>query len=742
MMWIKKINLMDKIVFIVGTLQRNRYLKSIQQGFELTIPLLIVSSIILLLLNFPYIPYQIWMRNTFDIKDRDIYQIVNAVWVINCISFVMGISYILAESFNQASLVGMSRYRSFLSMIISVTAYLIFIVSDRNMVYGDGFQRFPADVFIAVITALIASRIFVALSSIRPLEKDLHADMSNPVLSRVYATIMPAVTTLLIFVILRFLRSYIDLKNLGGFFSHIYNNFHRGSVPSSLGDAFRYVLLESIYWLFGIDGTMILNDINGSRLALSGLPHYNFFTIAPNEFIFSRTFFAHFVYIGGEGALFGLVLAYWWLRIRTDYDRTIQMATVPVFFNISKLLLYGLPIIANPIFILPFLIAPMLTLFISYMAFSFGLVAPISTSVSWYTPVIISGYLSTDSLSGAILQVVNLLVSMFVYAPFLVLSRQIRDHEYQQGHKELLEFSMNRYVVEESFLNIRTDVVGAAARILSADLRVALRAGQFFLMYQPKINFLERKVMGVEALIRWKHPVYGFISPAVIISIAEENDLLDELSHWVITESVRQIAEWRSQGLLDVHVGVNLSAREINSPYLADFILNTLEFYNVDPHQLEIEIVETVELTVNSLVQQQLLRLVEMGVTLAIDDFGVGHGSAIYLKNFDISTLKVDRAISEEAHRDHRVAAIFNGIMSICNDLKVTMVIEHVETEEQLQYLVQRGGNIFQGYFFSKPLLSEDLFTYVQSVEADRSLLTKTLVSEELRALVDAGERG
>nr|WP_276508969.1 EAL domain-containing protein [Entomospira culicis] len=705
---------------------------------ELSIPLLMVFSIVNLVLSFPSVSYQIWLRSIFNIADVNIHYIINSLWVIVNINFVVGISYILAESFNKTSVVGMARYRSFISVGVSVSAYMIFAITNRDFLYtsyGGGLQRYPAEVFLSMVIAMGSSRLFIAFFSLQQKRRHLYNDMSNPVLSRVYDAMMPAISTLSVFILLKLIQIYVDFSFVVALFDRIYLRLHGNSTPTNLGQAISYVLLENVYWLFGIDSSMILNDITGHYLTTISLPGYNIFEADSSIFIFSRTFFAHFVYLGGEGALLSLVVAYWWFRVRTDYDRTIQLSTFPVIFNINKLLIYGLPIVANPLFILPFLLTPLVLTITSYLAFSWGFIPAITRNVSWYMPIGLSGYQSTGSIAGAILQLFNLTVGVIIYAPFLLLSKKVRDHDYNQGRKELIEFSINRYVSEENYLNVRTDVVGAAARILSADLRVALRTGQLYLVYQPKVNFLEQKVHGGEALIRWEHPIYGFIPPPVIISIAEENDLLNELSHWVITESMSQVASWQQQGLNDVHIGVNLSAREINHPHLSDFILNTIKFFGLKPEQIEVEIVETMELSMNDLVQQQLSRLVEHGVTLAIDDFGVGHGSAIYLKNFDISTLKVDKAISDEAHRDPRVAAIFNGVMLMCNDLAVEMVIEHVETEEQLEYLVSKGGKIFQGYFFSKPLSASDFFTYMKAVEADPTILTKSIVSADLRKL-------
>jgi cellobiose PTS system EIIC component len=732
---IEKEKIEGRVVSFFSRVQKNTYLRAIQEGLELNIPLLIVGSILLVFLNIPILSYQQWMRGVLSLNDVVITQYISAMWVIICIGFVMGISYTLTEALSKNSMGGLTRYQSFLSMSVALTSYLVSVVSSSNgsLRTSTEIGRFPADILVAVFTALVATKLFVVLSNIPLLHRKMGGDISNPVLSRVYMSSIPAMITLSFFVGLRIFGDFVGLNIFDGIVQGLYDNFQEKIPPASLLQAIDHVLKKNLYLMVGVDSMIFLNSMEMNALAIAEpiLYDLNYAKLAQN--IFSNSFFMHFVYLGGEGALLSLIVAYWVLRVRTDEEKTLRFATWPTLFNVNALLLYGFPILFNPLFLLPFILTPIILTITGYLAFYFDLVPIISTKVSWYMPIGISGYQTTGSWAGVVLQLVNVGVGALVYAPFLVLNRKIRDQDYRQGHKELVEFSMSRYTVEENYLSIRTDVVGSAARILSADLRAALKTDQIFLMYQPKVNLLEGTVMGVEALVRWKHPVYGFIPPPVIVSMAEESDLLNELSHRVISDCVAQIALWKKQGLENVHVGVNLSAKEMNNPALADFILQTVTFHDVDPSQLEIEIVETIELTVNDFVKQQIARIGEMGISLAIDDFGVGHGSAIYLKNFDIQTLKIDKAISEEAHRDHRVAAIFNGVVNICHDLNVAMVIEHVETEEQLEYLVQRGGSLFQGYFFSKPLLPDDLFSYMTSIAGDKSILTRLLLSDSLR---------
>lgn len=251
-------------------------------------------------------------------------------------------------------------------------------------------------------------------------------------------------------------------------------------------------------------------------------------------------------------------------------------------------------------------------------------------------------------------------------------------------------------------------------------LRRALQEEELVLYYQPQIDLTQKRVVGVEALIRWRHPVEGLVSPGKFIPVAEETGLIEPIGEWVLRTACRQIMAWRKAGLGDIKVAVNLSARQFNNPGLLDTIRGILHETGVDacPGLLELELTE-------SMVMQQverhidtLQRLRAMGICISIDDFGTGYSSLSYLKRFPIRTLKIDQSFVRDLTTDAEDAAIVSAIVMLAHSLKLRVIAEGVETAEQLEALRALGCDEIQGYHFSRPLPIEDLTTFLQSPPA------------------------
>ena len=242
-----------------------------------------------------------------------------------------------------------------------------------------------------------------------------------------------------------------------------------------------------------------------------------------------------------------------------------------------------------------------------------------------------------------------------------------------------------------------------------AALSEAIKDNQFYLQYQPKVSCSRNEVVGFEALIRWQHPLYGLISPNDFIPIIEKSNLIIEVGEWTITETVRQLAEWRQQGLPLFPVAVNISGRHLHDASLVPFIEAITEQYNIDCNLLEIEITEGV-LTGNT--EQSIAALHALKATnikLAIDDFGTGYSSLSYLKKFPVDILKIDQLfISDcDSHRDD--AAICLAIITLAKSLGLQIIAEGVETKEQLAFLKQHDCDVYQGFYFSRPLSAEHI---------------------------------
>lgn len=248
------------------------------------------------------------------------------------------------------------------------------------------------------------------------------------------------------------------------------------------------------------------------------------------------------------------------------------------------------------------------------------------------------------------------------------------------------------------------------------DLRKAIERKELFLVFQPQINLLTDKVDEVEALIRWNHPVHGMIPPGRFIPIAEETGQILQIGAWVIDEVVRQIAKWDEEGFHRLTVAINLSAVQFNSRKLIQNITHMLISSNIAPDRLEFEITESALMGNPERAGKILEALKDIGFKVSIDDFGTGYSSLNYLKRFQVNELKIDKSFIDEITTNKYDLAIAITIISLAKGLSLKVIAEGVETEEQMKILKEIKCDLIQGYYYSKPLLAEDLKKYVNSL--------------------------
>ncbi|WP_053219844.1 putative bifunctional diguanylate cyclase/phosphodiesterase [Virgibacillus senegalensis] len=250
---------------------------------------------------------------------------------------------------------------------------------------------------------------------------------------------------------------------------------------------------------------------------------------------------------------------------------------------------------------------------------------------------------------------------------------------------------------------------------LEFSLRKALKENQFELHYQPQKDIKSGNIVGCEALLRWKHPDRGYIPPDLFIPVAEENGMIIELGEWVLREACRQNKEWHSQGNYRGLIGVNLSARQLQQPGLADKVKEILLETGLSAGYLELEITESTAISQNNKALDNLIMLRELGIQVSIDDFGTGYSSLKYLSIFPISKLKIDKLFLQQEIQHNQ--AIVKSIIRMSHSMEMKVIAEGVETEDQLVFLEKENCDEIQGYYFYKPLPLEeasDLFLQAQ----------------------------
>ncbi|SHG19007.1 putative bifunctional diguanylate cyclase/phosphodiesterase [Ornithinibacillus halophilus] len=234
-------------------------------------------------------------------------------------------------------------------------------------------------------------------------------------------------------------------------------------------------------------------------------------------------------------------------------------------------------------------------------------------------------------------------------------------------------------------------------------LRKAIKEEQLELFYQPQVNIVDEKVVAVEALVRWRHPEYGIIPPNEFIPIAEDSGLILEIDDFVLRKACQQIHHWKQLGN-PIRISVNLSAQQFMQKNLPDKIATLLKIEKVPPNLLELEITESMVMQDTKMSAIQIEKIRALGVKVAIDDFGTGHSSYQYLKNFPIDSLKIDRIFINDVETNRNTKAILNSMINLGHDLNLQVIVEGVETEEQLSNLDSKKCSAVQGYYFYKPM--------------------------------------
>jgi diguanylate cyclase (GGDEF)-like protein len=244
--------------------------------------------------------------------------------------------------------------------------------------------------------------------------------------------------------------------------------------------------------------------------------------------------------------------------------------------------------------------------------------------------------------------------------------------------------------------------------LLQADLREALNRDELFLLYQPTIDLQSERVVGVEALIRWRHPTRGVIAPDTFIPLAEETGLIVPIGLWVLTEACKQAAVWHEETRA-VQVSVNVSARQLDHENLLEDVQGALTESNLEPSTLTLEITETALMRDANSTAQQLTKLKALGVRIAIDDFGTGYSSLAYLSQFPVDVLKIDRTFITGLSDSAESRALVHTLIQLGKTLGLETLAEGIEDPAQLEILKYEQCDLGQGYLFARPLILEDI---------------------------------
>ena len=264
-------------------------------------------------------------------------------------------------------------------------------------------------------------------------------------------------------------------------------------------------------------------------------------------------------------------------------------------------------------------------------------------------------------------------------------AKELGKNQYQFYNQEMTELAIQRAEIEH-------------------DLRLALENGELIPYFQPKFNALTNKIIGMEALIRWEHPIKGLIPPNDFITIAEEIGLIIPIDKFMMQKSIQIVQEWQKEGLDTGVISLNLSIKQLEKEDCIDTLKNLLTSFSLIPEMLELEITENQIMNNPEISITILQEIRNLGIGISVDDFGTGYSSLSYLKRLPINKLKIDKSFIDDLPDDKDDVAITKAIIALAESLGLDLIAEGVETKEQLEFLVSKGCNIIQGYYYSKPL--------------------------------------
>ncbi|MCG9698472.1 EAL domain-containing protein [Shewanella sp. Isolate11] len=655
-------------------LNQTPLIMSMREGFIALIPFFVISAIAYMLLgmlpilpDFAAKPFMAQMLN----------QSHHLILAISPLAVVISLSFHLSKNLRANTIVG------------SILASLCFMTHSNYLVsIGDSFALNTAwpnfySIFIPLITPYL-----VRYFSKRTWLHLVKQPVISPFLQKHLNLILPF---FLVYLTLYLILPVVEMA-VGGITHGLLNWL----VGLSVGvQGFVRMLLIHGLWFLGIHG-----DNTYTSLFSDSLMQQPF--IAGISF---RSFYNTFVIIGGSGCLLSLVIAIF--ICRSPQELAQARVSLPFnLFNFSELIVYALPVVFNPVYLIPFLLVPMSNFLLSYWVLSSDVFLLGDQELSWMTPVLINAWLISKSINVVAYQALLIALNVMIYIPFVLLSKQMHDcvNPIERLTKKFKLADIHQLDAEARFSSELRD-----SHVNSAELHVTLSqidAGQLVLYYQPKVDTTKREVVGFEALLRLK-TADGLVQGPWFIEILERNNLVPMVDAWVIRQVKRDLLLVAEQGSFP-KISINLHPMSLQDDRL---VTRLAELNREFPKQLQIELLESAFIDQRDRASTNLSLLQQQGVSVAIDDFGRGFSNLSRLIQLAPQDIKLDRSMLLATDTAEGLL-LYKHMAALCRSLGYQLVAEGVETAQQLALVHELGVNCIQGWFFAEAMPLRQAMAY------------------------------
>lgn len=698
---------------LISRIGKSQSAVAIRSGLVMIIPALLVGSIMLVLQNFPIDAYQQFIKSFLGGALLEIIVFIyNGTFGMLSVLLTVAISYCYAKEEKTKS-----NFR--IGAVISSMAVFFILAGALS---GDlSWSAFGAKgMFTAVVSSSLVPYFYFKLTPHLQLKRKPYADGADTGFMNAVGVFFPLLVLTVLFAL--FNTAVCRSFDVTSFHSLIVRATTAlfASMGRSVFSGVMMTLLASLFWFFGIHGSDTLDAAMDNVFTPALLENQTMVAAgaAPTQ-ILTKEFFDIFVLIGGCGTTLCLLIAILLFSKRASNRRLAKMASLPMVFNINEVMVFGLPVVYNPTLFIPFILTPLVSFAISYLAIASGLVPPVTSAVSWITPVLLGGYRATGSIAGSILQLVVVTVGVLIYRPFILAYDRKKLIESKANLNKLIELKkQSEDTLSDINITELENTCGETARTLSLDLEYAIANEELSLHYQPQYDN-HGAAIGAEALLRWNHPMFGFVYPPLIIQLARETDKLIELEREIFKHAVSDAKRIWSETGRKSKISINVSASTLQSSTYMQLLRQSIQSGAIDRGCICLEITEQTALQSNEDANELFRSLRRLGYRLAIDDFSMGHTSLAYLQDDKFDLVKLDGSLVRGMGENPRCKNIIASIIQLSKSLGFEVLAEYVETEDMRSDLESIGCNQYQGYLFSPAVPIDRLIPMMKELPAE-----------------------
>ena len=683
------------------------FLQSICRGIVFIIPFIILNSFCSFLITLPIPAYQDFLQNGAGYSFFTLLETVHKT----CSGY-LGIIAAGSIGWNFAKRWRLSPHQLIFLPLLSIVCFLLLIDCRVEYLSTKGMPS-------SILASVLACGLYFKLLKAFPVPKLLKTFSAKPYIHAIMISMLPMVCVVMLTSILQQFILYagndhVFQESLVKFMEAVLRPWESFALLMGI----LHSLVCQIWWFFGIQGENIMSAIryeyyfqsmssNLAALQMGRIP----------ENIFNVGFHETFLLMGGCGCMLSLIAAIL-LVGKMKITRTLaKIALFPSFINISEVMVFGLPIVCNPIYLFPFLVVPLVNLVIAYEATQLGIIPIITHIIPWTIPIFINGYLSAGTLAVTFMQAFLFIIDVIIYVPFVRLDEEHKKRHFVEHVRQLenicrqledVHLPMQREKLDE---NMKYTVT-----MLLEELNAAIEERKgIYLLYQPQVD-LTGEVMGAEALLRWQHPLAGFIYPPLIIVLSKMGGILPKLEKLIFADACRSVAELEKILGKDrkFKISINITGESLRYDGMSEALVEAVEKAKISKDKLWIELTEQDAVTLDLRTIDRLKKLRERGHKLAIDDFGMGHTSIKYLQVGIFDVVKLDGSITKQVLKNGSSNQIVSSLADLSHKMHMTTVAEYVDNIPQRDELEKLGCEIFQGYLYSKPVPLNELVALMQ----------------------------